>query len=61
VFFDHSELVSLEIQTEKLSKVQVSVQGEQIRWFVIQGSTPKDVSYTFLPRAILSNSILDSR
>lgn len=60
MFFDHSELVSMEIQTEKLSKVQVSVQGEQIRWFVIQGSTPKDVSYVFLPRIIIPDSFLDS-
>ena len=44
VFFDHSDLVSLEVQTERLAKVQASVQGEQIRWFIINGPTPKEVS-----------------
>ena len=44
VFFDHTDVVSLEVQTERLAKVQVSVQGEQIRWFIIDGPTPKDVS-----------------
>jgi alpha-D-xyloside xylohydrolase len=44
VFFDHSDLVSLEVQTERLGKVQVSVQGEQIRWFIINGPTPKEVN-----------------
>lgn len=43
IFFDHSDLLSYEIQNEKLAKVQVSIQGEEIRWFVIHGPTPKDV------------------
>jgi alpha-D-xyloside xylohydrolase len=43
VFFDHSSLVSVEVQTERLARVQASVQGEQIRWYVIHGPTPKDV------------------
>lgn len=48
VFFDHTDLVSLEIQSERLAKVQASVQGEQIRWFIIDGPTPKEVSQRFL-------------
>lgn len=44
VFFDHSDIISMEIQTEKLAKVQASVQGEQIRWFIINGPSPKQVS-----------------
>lgn len=44
MFFDHSDIISMEIQTEKLAKVQASVQGEQIRWFIINGPTPKEVS-----------------
>ena len=50
VFFDHTSLVSLEVQTERLARVQASVQGEQIRWYVIHGPTPKDVlaRYTML-------------
>ncbi|KAK4144164.1 sugar hydrolase [Dichotomopilus funicola] len=43
IFFDHSDLLSYEIQNEKLAKVQVSIQGEEIRWFVIYGPTPKDI------------------
>jgi hypothetical protein len=43
VFFDHTDLISLEIQSEKLAKVNVTIQGEEIRWFVIYGPTPKEV------------------
>jgi alpha-D-xyloside xylohydrolase len=43
IFFDHSDVLSLEIQSEKLAKVQVSLQGERIRWHVIHGSTPKQI------------------
>ncbi|KAK4031647.1 sugar hydrolase [Parachaetomium inaequale] len=43
IFFDHSDVLSYEIQNEKLAKVQVSIQGEEIRWFVIYGPTPKDI------------------
>jgi alpha-D-xyloside xylohydrolase len=44
VFFDHSDVVSFEIQTERLAKVQATVQAEEIRWYIIQGPTPKEVS-----------------
>lgn len=43
VFFDHSDVLSLEIQSEKLAKVQVSIPGERIRWHVIHGSAPKEI------------------
>ncbi|TVY63980.1 Alpha-xylosidase [Fusarium oxysporum f. sp. cubense] len=43
IFFDHSDALSLEIQTERLGKVQTSIQGEEIRWFVIHGPTPKEI------------------
>lgn len=43
VFFDHSDVLSFEVQNERLAKVQVSVQGEEIRWIVIDGPTPKHV------------------
>jgi alpha-D-xyloside xylohydrolase len=50
VFFDHTTCVSLEVQTERLARVQVSVPGEQIRWYIIHGPTPKDIlaKYTML-------------
>jgi alpha-glucosidase (family GH31 glycosyl hydrolase) len=43
IFFDHSDALSLEIQTERLGKIQTSIQGEEIRWFVIHGPNPKEV------------------
>jgi alpha-D-xyloside xylohydrolase len=43
VFIDHSDVVSLEIQSEKLAKVQVSAQSERIRWHVIYGPSPKEI------------------
>jgi hypothetical protein len=48
VFFDHTEAVSLEIQNEKLANVQASVQGEQIRWYIIHGPSPREVSAEIL-------------
>ncbi|CZR50263.1 related to glucosidase II, alpha subunit [Phialocephala subalpina] len=47
VFFDHTDAVSLEIQNEKLAKVQASVQGEQIRWYIIYGPSPKEILKTY--------------
>jgi alpha-D-xyloside xylohydrolase len=46
VFFDHSDLLSVEVQNEKMAKVSVSTQGEELRWYVIHGPTPKEVRLT---------------
>lgn len=43
VFIDHTEPVSLEIASEKVSRVSMSVKGEQIRYYVIDGPTPLEV------------------
>lgn len=43
VFVNEPGLVSFEVATEKVSKVQFSVEGESIDFFVIDGPTPKDV------------------
>jgi alpha-D-xyloside xylohydrolase len=43
VFFDHTDILSIEAQTERLGKMQVSLQGEEIRWIVIHGPTPKEI------------------
>jgi alpha-D-xyloside xylohydrolase len=50
VFFNHSEAVSFEVQSEKMSGVQASVEGESITWYVIYGPTPADIldKYTAL-------------
>ena len=42
IFFDHSDVLSFEVQNEKLVKVQVSIQGEELRFYLIYGPTPKD-------------------
>lgn len=43
VFVNHPEQVSFEIGTERVSKVQFSVPGEYLEYFIINGPTPKDV------------------
>ncbi|QIZ10370.1 alpha-xylosidase [Priestia megaterium] len=43
VFVNHPEKVSFEIGSEKVSKVQFSVEGESIEYFVINGPTIKKV------------------
>jgi len=50
VFVNHPERVSFEIGSEVVSKVQFSVPGESLEYFVIGGDTPKDVlvNYTSL-------------
>jgi len=50
VFVNHPELVSYEIGSEKVSKVQFSVQGERLEYFIIGGDSLKDVlaNYTVL-------------
>lgn len=50
VFVNHPELVSFEVASEKVSKVQFSVEGEYLEYFVIGGASTKDVlaNYTAL-------------
>ena len=43
VLVNHPERVSFEIGSEKVSKVQFSVEGEYLEYFVIDGPTPKEV------------------
>lgn len=43
VFINHPERVSLEIASEKVERVQFSVPGESLDYFIINGPTPKDV------------------
>ncbi|MCL1949797.1 MAG: alpha-xylosidase [Turicibacter sp.] len=43
VFVNHPEKVSVEVASEKNSKVQFSVEGEILDYFIINGPTPKDV------------------
>jgi len=50
VFVNHPEKVSFEIGSEKVSKVQFSVQGEYLDYFIIGGESMKEVveNYTSL-------------
>ncbi|MGD0750840.1 MAG: alpha-xylosidase [Anaerolineales bacterium] len=50
VFVNHPEKVSFEVASEKVERVQFSVPGEALDYFVIYGPTPKEVlqRYTIL-------------
>ncbi|CAM3979993.1 alpha-xylosidase [Paenibacillus alkaliterrae] len=43
VFVNHPELVSFEVASEKVKKVQFSVSGESLEYFVIDGPSMKEV------------------
>ncbi|RAO71892.1 uncharacterized protein BHQ10_007904 [Talaromyces amestolkiae] len=43
VFINHPGRVSLEVQSERTTRVNVSVAGEEIEYFIIYGPTPKDI------------------
>jgi alpha-D-xyloside xylohydrolase len=50
VFVNHPERVSFEVASEKVSRVQFSVGGQELEYFVIYGPTPKEIleKYTAL-------------
>jgi len=50
VFVNHPERVSFEVGSEKVSKVQFSVEGESLEYYIINGPEPKQVleKYTLL-------------
>ena len=43
VFVNHPEQVSFEVASEKVERVQFSVPGETLDYFIIYGPTPKEV------------------
>ncbi|MBN2499954.1 MAG: alpha-xylosidase [Anaerolineales bacterium] len=43
VFVNHPEKVSFEFASEKVKRVQFSVPGEYLEYFVLYGPTPKDI------------------
>jgi len=43
VFINHPERVSLEVGSEKVERVQFSVPGESLDYFLINGPTPREV------------------
>jgi alpha-D-xyloside xylohydrolase len=47
VFVSHPERVSFEVASEKVSKVQFSVAGEYLEYYIIYGPSPKEVLEKF--------------
>ncbi|KAL4980856.1 glycosyl hydrolases family 31-domain-containing protein [Aspergillus desertorum] len=43
IFVNHPGKVSLELQSERTTRVNVSVEGEELEYFVIEGKTPKEI------------------
>jgi alpha-D-xyloside xylohydrolase len=43
VFVNHPEQVSFEVASEKVERVQFSVPGEALEYFIIYGPTPKEI------------------
>jgi len=43
IFVNHPEQVSFEVASEKVERVQFSVPGEALEYFVIYGPTPKEI------------------
>ena len=43
VFVNNSGKVNLDIQSERTTRVNISIAGEELEYFVIAGPTPKDV------------------
>ena len=43
VFVNHPEQVSYEVASEKVERVQFSVPGEALDYFIIYGPTPKEI------------------
>jgi alpha-D-xyloside xylohydrolase len=43
IFIDTPGKVELEIGSERCSRVQTSVEGQRLKWYIIYGSTPKEV------------------
>ena len=43
VFIDAPEKVELEIGSERCCRLQTSVEGQRLKWYIIDGPTPKEV------------------
>ena len=50
VFIDTPERVELEVGSERSCRIQTSVEGQRLKWYIIYGPTPKEVlsRYTML-------------
>ncbi|KAL3476262.1 glycosyl hydrolases family 31-domain-containing protein [Aspergillus californicus] len=43
VFVNNPGKVSLELQSERTTRVNISIPGEELEYFIVQGSTPKEI------------------
>lgn len=43
VFVDHPELVDFEVGSERSARCQFSVEGQKLKFYIINGPTPKDI------------------
>ena len=43
IFIDHAGKVDLEIGSERTNRVQASIEGQRLKWYIIYGPTPKEV------------------
>ncbi|KAK5134764.1 hypothetical protein LTR08_006139 [Meristemomyces frigidus] len=50
IFIDTPEKVELEVGSERSSRVQTSVEGQRLKWYIIYGPSPKEIlsKYTTL-------------
>ena len=50
IFIDAAEKVELEVGSERSCRVQTSVEGQRLKWYIIHGPTPKEIisRYTLL-------------
>lgn len=47
IFIDAPERVELEIGSERCCRVQTSVEGQRLKWYIIHGPSPKEVLYKY--------------
>ncbi|KAI0010358.1 glycoside hydrolase family 31 protein [Xylariaceae sp. FL0662B] len=47
IFIDTPGKVELEIGSERCTRVQTSVEGQRLKWYIIYGPTPKEVLYRY--------------
>ncbi|KAJ2894759.1 putative glycoside hydrolase family 31 protein [Zalerion maritima] len=47
IFIDTPRKVEMEIGSERCCRVQTSVEGQRLKWYIIYGPTPKEVLYRY--------------
>ncbi|TAQ90307.1 hypothetical protein B7494_g1360 [Chlorociboria aeruginascens] len=47
IFIDTPDRIELEVGSERCCRVQTSVEGQRLKWYIIHGPTPKEVLYKY--------------